>query len=226
MTLVSLARAANATIATKPASTAVPRKNAGLRSLRTPGTESPRRGTPAQRPTDETYNLFGRFGVGTPRWHSSPRESELRNSHLGWIRFRGPVNRVLHRRRSRRIGKLWREVHAKSLGNCPVGSVRDDVVDGMTGGGALTQWKRNSGFRCGRVLLETRGALLVLVEEEAVGAEDLMERMAGVEAHERQLVRESRVCNRRIQRAAPNRGADQARKRQRCDLTHGKGHVS
>src|SRR5437870_10404051 len=92
MTLVSLARAANATIASKPASTAVPRKNDALRSLRTPGTESPRRVTPAQRPTDETYNLFGRFGVGTPRWHSSPRESELRNSHLGWIRFRGPVS--------------------------------------------------------------------------------------------------------------------------------------
>src|SRR5437667_4437044 len=91
MTLVSLACAANATIASKPASTAVPRKNDALRSLRTPGTESPRRVTPAQRPTDETYNLFGRFGVGTPRWHSSPRESELRNSHLGWIRFRGPV---------------------------------------------------------------------------------------------------------------------------------------
>src|SRR5207244_12939139 len=92
MTLVSLARAANATIASKPASTAVPRKNDALRSLRTPGTESPRRVTPAQRPTDETYNRFGRFGVGTPRWHSSPRESELRNSHLGWIRFRGPVS--------------------------------------------------------------------------------------------------------------------------------------
>ena len=92
MTLVSLARAANATIASKPASTAVPRKNDALRSLRTPGTESPRRVTPGQRPTDETYNLFGQFGVGTPRWHSSPRESELRNPHLGWIRFRGQIN--------------------------------------------------------------------------------------------------------------------------------------
>src|SRR5947209_18694244 len=100
MTLVSLARAANATIASKPASTAVPRKNDALRSLRTPGTESPRRVTPAQRPTDETYNLFGRFGVGTPRWHSSPRESELRNSHLGWIRFRGPVRRLISKSRS------------------------------------------------------------------------------------------------------------------------------
>src|SRR5439155_17758245 len=106
MTLVSLARAANATIASKPASTAVPRKNDALRSLRTPGTESPRRVTPAQRPTDETYNLFGRFGVGTPRWHSSPRESELRNSHLGWIRFRGPVTRTPLAESSGRLPRL------------------------------------------------------------------------------------------------------------------------
>src|SRR5712691_9664806 len=88
---VAIAGTADAMIASKPLSTTVSRKSDALRSLRTPGTKSPRPTTPGQPSSDETYNPFGRVGVGTRRRRSSPLVSELRNPHRGWIRFRGPV---------------------------------------------------------------------------------------------------------------------------------------
>jgi len=70
---------------------AVARKNDALRSLRTPGTESPRPAAPCPPSQHETYNRSDRAMPGTRRWHPSPLASESRNPHRGWIRFRGPV---------------------------------------------------------------------------------------------------------------------------------------
>src|SRR5713226_7969046 len=98
----------------------------------------------------------------------------------------------------------------------------------MAGGGSEAQGKRHRGFRGRRVLLEARRSLLIRVEEEAVRAEDLVERVGGVKTHERQLLGECRLCPGWVKGAVANRGADRGgkRNRERCGATHGRGNGS
>jgi len=81
----------------------------------------------------------------------------------------------------------------------------------MAAGSSLTQGKRYG--RSGRrpALLEARKSLLILLQEKAIGAEDLMKRVRCVEAHEWKLIRERRLratysahCGGKHQHCRPN----------------------
>jgi hypothetical protein len=69
--------------------------------------------------------------------------------------------------------------------------------------------------------------LLILVEEEAVRAEDLVERVGGVEAHERQLIRGCRLGTGWPERVDANRTADDGSEGERDGrpATQGLGQV-
>jgi hypothetical protein len=70
---------------------AITQKSDALRSPRTAATKAPRLVAPGQLSSAQTYNPSSRSQSSNPRWHSSPLESESRNPHRGWTRFRGPV---------------------------------------------------------------------------------------------------------------------------------------
>src|SRR5439155_7362831 len=111
---------------------------------------------------------------------------------------------ALDGRRSRSIGQLRRVVHAEILRHGQVGGVGDDVVDKMAGGGSSMEGQNHNGFGGRRTLQEACRPLLSLIEEEADRAERLVERVPGVEAHERQLVGESGVWICWMKRAQAN----------------------
>jgi hypothetical protein len=95
----------------------------------------------------------------------------------------------------------------------------------MARGGSRPQGKRHDRVIVRGALLEARWSLLILVEEEAVGSEDLVERMGCGKAHKRQLLRECRMCSRRMKRAGAHRAAHDGGNRERRggNATQGKG---
>ena len=100
---------------------------------------------------------------------------------------------MLHGRRSAGVGQLRREVHAETLGQRLVRRVGDHVVDGVPVAprGALAQRERHRRFRGRWVFLKAGRSLHILGGEEAVRAKGLVKRVCCVEAHERELGRES-----------------------------------
>jgi len=99
----------------------VQRKGDALRSLRTPGTQSPRnlvncctRDLQSIRPGGIRHSLVA----------PSPSKSDARNPQVGWIRFRGPINlSALYARSDKSNSSIGMRISPRQVCHLPSGDV-------------------------------------------------------------------------------------------------------